>query len=134
MRKWRENTLIDPSRHSLFHKGVSGLSPVFPIVAPLIPRVNSVNQFNIVNQVNSINHFNSLNHVISVNSVNSVNGVNSVKSANSYNIYSGLAIKQKGLGCFLFLVVLSHVISLRVFPNEVFLTHRARKGTFVMCS
>jgi hypothetical protein len=94
-------------------------------VAPLIPRVNSVNQFNIVNQVNSINHFNSLNHVISVNSAN---------SANSYNIYSGLAIKQKGLGCFLFLVVLSHVISLRVFPNEVFLTHRARKGTFVMCS
>ena len=37
-------------------------------------------------------------------------------------------------GCFLFLVVLSHVISLRVFPNEVFLTQRARKGTFVMCS
>ena len=37
-------------------------------------------------------------------------------------------------GCFLFLVVLSHVISLRVFPNEVFLTHQARKGTFVMCS
>ena len=35
-------------------------------------------------------------------------------------------------GCFLFPVVLSHVISLRVFPNEVFLTHRAGKGTFIM--
>ena len=80
-----------------FPKGVSGLSPVFPIVAPLIPRVDIVNQFNIVNQVNSINHFNSLNHVISVNSVNGVNSVNSANIANSANSYSGLAIKQKGL-------------------------------------
>ena len=64
---------------------------------PPHPPVNSVNQFNIVNQVNSINHSDSLNHVISANSVNGVNSVNSANSANSYNIYSGLAIKQKGL-------------------------------------
>ena len=37
-------------------------------------------------------------------------------------------------GSFLLLVVLSHVVSVLVFPNEVFLTHLARKVTFVMCS
>ena len=31
-------------------------------------------------------------------------------------------------GSFLLLVVLSHVVSVLVFPNEVFLTHLARKG------
>ena len=37
-------------------------------------------------------------------------------------------------GSFLLLVVLSYVVSVLVFPNEVFLTHLARKVTFVMCS
>ena len=37
-------------------------------------------------------------------------------------------------GSFLLLVVLSHVVSVLVFPNEVFLTHLAKKVTFVMCS
>ena len=37
-------------------------------------------------------------------------------------------------GSFLLLVVLSYVVSVLVFPNEVFLTHLARKGAFVKCS
>ena len=32
------------------------------------------------------------------------------------------------------LFVLPHVVSVLVFPNDVFLTHLARKWTFVMCS
>ena len=38
--------LLDPACDSHFPKGVSGLSPVFPIVVPLIPCFNSVDSVN----------------------------------------------------------------------------------------